>query len=478
MTNDKHDGTSDELVEADLPGLDDADFPDETPEPPAELSDLEKFDRAVKEWEDGLDAKAASKASAESWTDAELERWWDRTNIGKGGISRHQKRFLRQFFADDSIDVDDEFRPVAPDGGVGSGPWPLMSHEAKVRFRRAWDEMFPPKPKKSTDHDIPYEDSDLTEMPSYLSMFEDDVDSMFEDDASPESELLSSMETEDKKFDAARWAVPGEGYEESPRASIPRGIWIGGGVGVLGLVLAIGFFTFSGSDVSDPATVVEDVPAIAVTEEPAATVEDQPTAAVAEEPVTAIEEEPTPPVEEVPTLAVEDLGAHVNVTSVTAWADSNGDIYLEVFFAAPWPIETPAAAAVWNMQVLVGVTSDELSHSTQWSLHDGKTRGAAFILGDVQASIDGEMWVTPKGTLVVKLPSLSPTGGLAAANLTSAARLTWLSQVILEEGDDIQRWDGDTTLGEIAQLTEPLPLLGWIPVATDFGPVTLIVPTG
>ena len=479
MTNDKHDGTSDELVEADLPGLDDADFPDETPEPPAELSDLEKFDRAVKEWEDGLDAKAASKASAESWTDAELERWWDRTNIGKGGISRHQKRFLRQFFADDSIDVDDEFRPVAPDGGVGSGLWPLMSHEAKVRFRRAWDEMFPPKPKKSTDHDIPYEDSDLTEMPSYLSMFEDDVDSMFEDDASPESELLSSMETEDKKFDAARWAVPGEGYEESPRASIPRGIWIGGGVGVLGLVLAIGFFTFSGSDVSDPATVVEDVPAIAVTEEPAATVEDQPTAAVAEEPVTAIEEEPTPPVEEVPTLAVEGPGCprkchlrngvgrlerrHIPRSVLRrALADRNPCSGRSLEHAGPCRGSPP--------------TSCPTQPSGLFMMERHEAQRLSW--GDVQASIDGEMRVTPKGTLVVKLPGLSPTGGLAAANLTSAARLTWLSQVILEEGDDIQRWDGDTTLGEIAQLTEPLPLLGWIPVATDFGPVTLIVPTG
>ena len=82
MTNDKHHGTSDEvvqadlpglddadspaeeLVEADLPGLDDADSPDETPEPPAELSDLEKFDRAVEEWEEGSMPRLPAKLRA------------------------------------------------------------------------------------------------------------------------------------------------------------------------------------------------------------------------------------------------------------------------------------------------------------------------------------------------------------------------------------------------------------------------------
>ena len=348
-----------------------------------------------------------------------------------------------------------------------------MSHASKVRFRLARVELFSPKPKQSTDPEIPYEDSALIEMPSYLSMFEDD-DSMSEDARGLESELLSSMEAEDKKFDAAQWAVPGEEYEESPKPSIPRGIWIGGGVGALGLVLAIGFFAFGGSDVSDPATAVEDAPAIPVEAEPEPAAEEA-AAVIEEEPVAEIAEEPEAPVE-VPTLAV-DLGAHVNVTSVTAWVDPSGDLYLEVFFAAPWPIETPAAAAALNTQVLVGVTFDGQSNSTQWSLNDGKTRGAAFIFGDVQASIHGEMWVTPKGTLVVKLPGLSPTGGLTASDMSPSSGLVWSAQVILEEGDEIQRWDEVTTLGEITQLSEPLPLPDWMPVTTDFGPVTLVVPS-
>jgi hypothetical protein len=68
------------------------------------------------------------------------------------------------------------------------------------------------------------------------------------------------------------------------------------------------------------------------------------------------------------------------------------------------------------MRTSVGIITGGQFHGTSWSLQDEKTRGEAFIDGDVKAALNGEMWVTPEGRLVVRLPGLSDTDGLSALN--------------------------------------------------------------
>ena len=133
--------------------------------------------------------------------------------------------------------------------------------------------------------------------------------------------------------------------------------------------------------------------------------------------------------------------------------------------------------AAWNMIVRVGIAYGGQFHGTQWSLVDGKTRGEGFIAGDVRAALDGEMWGT-EGKLVVKPPGLSPTGGLSASDLGPDAEIVTSGQLILEEGDEIQRWEETTPLGEVTQVTDPLPRSDWQREETDFGPVTLVIPGG
>jgi len=155
------------------------------------------------------------------------------------------------------------------------------------------------------------------------------------------------------------------------------------------------------------------------------------------EPAAAGPEEPTTVVEEEPAVVLDDPVSRLTVTEAHVWSDPVGDVILELAFAAGWLAGTPSAADAWNMSIQVGVAFDGQRHATQWSLADGMTRGAGYIYGDVEASIEGEMWTTPEGTLVVKLPGLSPTGGLSSSGVGSDAAVRWNAQLILEEGGDI-----------------------------------------
>ena len=60
--------------------------------------------------------------------------------------------------------------------------------------------------------------------------------------------------------------------------------------------------------------------------------------------------------------------------------------------------------------------------------------GEGFVSGGERAALNGEMWVTAEGKLVMKLPGFSSTGDLLASDLGPDAVVVVLSQVIFEAG--------------------------------------------
>jgi hypothetical protein len=98
--------------------------------------------------------------------------------------------------------------------------------------------------------------------------------------------------------------------------------------------------------------------------------------------------------------------------------------------------------------------------------------------GDVRAALNGEMWVTPEGRLVVRFPGLSDTDGLAASSLAPDAQISLYAQVVPEEGADFERIERVVPLGQVTEPGQVLPLPDWILVETDFGPITLVIPAG
>jgi len=151
---------------------------------------------------------------------------------------------------------------------------------------------------------------------------------------------------------------------------------------------------------------------------------------------------------------------------------------VELTFAGSWAEGPPPLDTAWFIRTSVGILTDGQFHGASWSLHDGKTRGEGFMDGDVKAAVNGEMWVTPEGRLVVRLPGLSDTGGLSASELATDAEVFLYGQVTPEEGADFERTERTVPLGEVTQSGEMLPLSDWIFVETDFGPITLIIPGG
>ncbi len=241
-------------------------------------------------------------------------------------------------------------------------------------------------------------------------------------------------------------------------------LFVGGGFGILGLVLAVGFFTGDGDD---PAVaVISDTPAVeTVAPSTAVLVEDT------EAPAVAVD---TPEMSVVPVVI--DPGDYVRCREATVVADLNGDAWIMATPAAPW-LPGPGPDTTWSLILDVGIDLGTQSNTVRWTLYDGSTRGESHISGDnVKAALDSEMWVTPEGQVAVKLPGTSPTGGLSVTDIGPDAGITWFGQLWPQEDSEFQQWDETKPLGEITQVTDALPRPGWERIETDFGPITLIIP--
>ena len=302
--------------------------------------------------------------------------------------------------------------------GPPESQWQRLSLEAKRRFRRGWE-----------DYQALSADSVIGELAPY-----------------------DAMET----LVDARHKLP-------TKPPLPRWIFIGGGFGIIGLLLVVGFFILSGD--GDDAGVAEPSEVSVVETAPPSTeaiVEDT------EAPAVAVDA-PEPSV----VVAVADPADFVTITDAAVLVDPNDDTWIEVTLATPWP---PTNDVAWSLIVRVGIHLGPQIHIAQWTLHDGTTRGEGNIVGDVTAALDSEMWVTTDGQLVVKLPGTSPTGGLAASDLGPNAELLLFGQLWLEEASEIQQWEESVTVGQITQVADSLPRPDWQPVETDLGPITLIIP--
>ncbi len=253
LHNDQADAESpstdtDGLDDADLPGLD-ADSPSPEPDVPQqpEGDPLDRIDEAIEEWKDELEAEAEASSQ---WTNAELDEWFENDF---GGDAKFKEEFggsrgptWRETYgaANDDLrfGVDAYVEIGSTEGGdafaittltgAGGNRWQRLSREAKTRFRRGWGD---------------YQAS------------------------------LASVTGE--------LAPYGPDYDHPPKPtkpSLPRWIFVGGGFGILGLVLAVGFF-LSGGDGDDGAVAIPSETAVEDTAPPstAAVVEDTEAPAVA-----------------------------------------------------------------------------------------------------------------------------------------------------------------------------------------------------
>lgn len=161
------------------------------------------------------------------WSDAELDDWFENDF---GGDSAFNDFFFRG--GGSTLDPDlhpdlhfglTAYRQLAYDDATESfdeaEPWRVLGHEAKMRFRRGWEDS------------LPMTESVIGDLAPY-----------------------------------------GPDYSNPAKPSVPRWIFVGGGFGILGLVLMIGFVLSSGSDETDATTapssteaaVTETVPPISV----------------------------------------------------------------------------------------------------------------------------------------------------------------------------------------------------------------------
>ncbi len=259
-----------------------------------------------------------------------------------------------------------------------------------------------------------------------------------------------------------------------------RKMLIMGGGGILALA-AVGlvFVVFTGGS-DDPSNGIE-APAseaqVAVpTVQPQVAVEDSTTTSTTTSPTTTSSTTTSSTTTTLP-VATEAID-YVTITGASVLADPSGDVWVELTFAGSWIPGPPALDTAWFMQTIVGITSGGQYNSSAWSLQDGRTRGEGFMEGDVRAAFDGEMWVTPQGRLVVRLPGLSDTGGLSVSDLGPDSEIFLYAQVVPEEGADFERIERTIPMGEVAQSSDNLPYSDWILVTTDFGPITLVIPAG
>ncbi len=268
---------TDGLEEGDLPGLHDdqldADSPSTEPEG-LDDSDLPGLDDDSPS--DGPEAppEAAETPTKPEWTRAELDEWFE---SDFGGDKAFNDFYFREggyeLKADDHPDLHfglTAYRHLASDvesdDFAEQDPWSVLSHEVKTRFRSGWEDW--------TATGVPA-GSVIEELTPYDAM----------------GTLVS-----------ARHKL----------RSLPRWIFVGGGFGILGLVLAVGFFLRSGSDDADDAAVaVPSETPVEATAPPSA----EPVVADTEAAAVAVEDEPAAELVVVPEVRTIDVeGEEVDVT--------------------------------------------------------------------------------------------------------------------------------------------------------------------
>ncbi len=183
----------------------------------------------------------------------------------------------------------------------------------------------------------------------------------------------------------------------------------------------------------------------------------------------------TPP----PEVAVFDPANLVTTVGTDLLVDLNGDTWVALTLGEPWIAGPPPVDTAFNLIVNVGVDVEGQVHGTRWTLYDGATRGEGFIDGDdVKAALPSELWVTPDGRLVARIPGLSTTGGLALSQVGDSAELVLGGQIRLSEESELVQWVDRAPLGEATVVADPLPGLDWTAVEVDHGPITLVIPEG
>ena len=320
------DGVEDDLPGTepdDLPGLEPDDVPGTEPDPPTEP------------------AEELVEADLPGLTEADLDEWFE--SDPPDGFGGHE-RFAELFLNSDgelwlpALNDNLEFGVLAYGNelpaeaqiitGGRDRPWRYLGLEAKERFRRGYEEQYQAKPEEEVSQAKPEELA---------------VDGSAIESAIPE---LSPLYPEKHPF---RW------------------IFVVGGFGVLGLVLAVGFFVFDGSDSSDTDASPPLTGEVAAQdgEESAsagAVAEPDPQVAVADEPQTAVEDEPTVAVEDEPAVAVV---ADVTASAFPARWDFTATKTATIVPAPDFITATPIGAVLpWSVTVTESCNGDACTYSS------------------------------------------------------------------------------------------------------------------
>ncbi len=158
------------------------------------------------------------------WSEAELDDWFENDFGGDSAFNDF-------FFEDGGSTLDPDLHPdlhfgltayrqLAYDDATESfdeaEPWPLLGHEAKMRFRRGWEDSLP---------------------------------------------MTESVIGDLAPYNALETLVPAQ----VKLGKRPRWIFVGGGFGILGLVLMVGFFLRSGDADDTAAAVPSETPVVEAT---------------------------------------------------------------------------------------------------------------------------------------------------------------------------------------------------------------------
>jgi len=237
------------------------------------------------------------------------------------------------------------------------------------------------------------------------------------------------------------------------------------GAGVVTAVIAA-FVLFGGSDdapaVSLPATEATSASSVA------------PTAAPTEVP--ALSEAPTI------TRALEDLAFAAAAASV----DDVGDLWIELQLGAPLGVDPDTLAFVYAFAIGAAVQSDNGYNGIYYAITDSTSYAesifgsadfprtsrefnANFVIGQA------DLWMTDDGKLAIHMPGRTATGGLDASLFGADSML--LAGTIIWETDGAEPLDSiqELTLGTIAT-GGSYPLSSWVEIEPDLEPLTLTVP--
>lgn len=172
--------------------------------------------------------------------------------------------------------------------------------------------------------------------------------------------------------------------------------------------------------------------------------------------------------------------------AVAAMADADGDLWLTVGLEEGIAVDPDTLAFVYAFAIGAALQTDGGYNGFYYSVTDGATYGeAVFGSPDFPRTsttfsasyqiAQPELWITEDGRLAIHLPGDASGNGLDASLFGPDSMLIAGISALEEEGGTAVGGFNQVTLGEIATVGE-LPLASWVEIEPDQQPLQLNVP--